>query len=97
MSLYFEPLDADSGAIRVLPGSHLPDCWVPRTISGPLDGPERIPERFGIEPDEVPSWTLDSEPGDVLIWDFRLVHAAFNSGPARRGLSLNYLTHTPPT
>jgi hypothetical protein len=55
---YLEPLDATTGALRVLPGSHVH-----------ADAP--LPER-GATAGEA----LETEPGDVIIFDEHLIHGS---------------------
>ena len=61
---YLEPLDADTGALRVLPGSHrLPDAAL-----GHLHSPE-------VDVPDVPGHAIETEPGDVIAFDPFLYHA----------------------
>ena len=90
---YLEPLSAASGALRVIPGTnhHLSDFAV-RVRSGVgLEGDrEDIVHAFGVEPEELPCWRLDTEPGDLLVWSFRTVHASFGAIGPRRALAMNF-------
>lgn len=88
--LYLESLDHGSGAPRVLPASH----HDPALYQGPLqpylgfDG--AIEQRTGLRGEDLPSWTLRTDPGDVLVWDFRLFHCSYGSVEQRRQFALNY-------
>jgi hypothetical protein len=82
-SLYLDPVDADSGAIRVIPGSHFMKGAFSRTLRAGLRDPTQAESAFGVPSEQLPGVTVASEPGDVIIWNYRIVHAAFN-GPARR-------------
>lgn len=63
---YLEPLDAGSGALRVLPGSHrLPDPALRHLHSLDLTVPD------------VPAQVLPTEPGDVIAFDPLLYHASW--------------------
>lgn len=80
IAVYLDRLDADSGALRVVPGSHhLDDAYARgldeaiRTVPGP----------------EVPAVALATTPGDLAIFDHNLFHAAFNGGSRRRMFTLN--------
>ena len=90
VAVYLEPIDAATGAIRVMPGSHLASP----TTEGPLapflgfDG--EIDARTGIVGERLPFWSLDSTPGDVLVWDYRILHASYGSTEPRRQFALNY-------
>jgi hypothetical protein len=41
-------------------------------------------------------WTLATRPGDALVWDFRLMHAAYGSTAPRRQIALNFCEVPPP-
>ena len=62
---YLEPLEAASGALRVLPGSHhLADSALGHLYSLDVDVPD------------VPGQVLITEPGDVIAFDPHLVREA---------------------
>jgi hypothetical protein len=63
---YLEPVDGDSGALRVLPGSHrLPGAALGHLYSLDLAVPD------------VPGQVLSTEPGDVIAFDPHLYHASW--------------------
>ncbi len=62
---YLDPLTASSGALRVIPGSHLERHRDPATIN-PID-----------------AVAVESEPGDVVVFDEHLVHGS-EGGSVRR-------------
>jgi ectoine hydroxylase-related dioxygenase (phytanoyl-CoA dioxygenase family) len=88
-AFYLDPVDHDTGAVRVLPASH----HHPELYAGPLqpylgyDG--AIEERTGLRGENLPSWTLPSVPGDVVVWDFHVMHSSYGSTDARRQFALN--------
>ena len=90
ISLYLESLDVASGAIRVLPGTNDYLTGYARGLRRDLNDPAMIESIFGVSPAEIPSWTVHSEPGDAVVWDFRTIHASFNGSRRRRLLSLNF-------
>jgi Phytanoyl-CoA dioxygenase (PhyH) len=59
---YLEPLTVDRGALRVLPGSHRG-----RTTESPTGLPDE---------DRVVGRALETEPGDVIVFDERLWHGS---------------------
>lgn len=76
---YLEPVDADTGALRVLPGSHrLPQAALAHLQSGALDVPD------------VPGVALATRPGDVIAFDPLLWHATWG-GRDRHQWSTVYL------
>lgn len=90
ISMYLDPLDAKSGAIRLIPGTHFHMTPFARKVRGAIRSTDQLRSVLGVEPDQLPSYVLENKPGDVVVWDYRTVHAAFNSGERRRLLSMNY-------
>jgi len=82
---YLDPIDANSGALRVIPGSHLFGDKFANQL-------ERFvwehDKNYGIEKTAVPSVVLPTQPGDMVVFDYRLKHATCNSGPRRRMFSI---------
>lgn len=76
VAVYLERLDAHSGALRVLPATHL----IPQRELGALH--RRNPHR-------VPGHVIESKPGDVIAFHGHLWHAALN-GRDRRQWSVDY-------
>jgi hypothetical protein len=76
---YLEPLTAETGALRVVPGSHrLPDDAL-----GYLHAP-------GVEVTDVPGQAVETEPGDVVAFDPFLYHASWG-GEDRHQWTTTYL------
>lgn len=71
-AFYLDPVDADSGALRVIPTSHrLPDddAFTQAVRAQPLD--------------QVPATALASNPGDVVAFDLRTFHASVGGSTDR--------------
>jgi ectoine hydroxylase-related dioxygenase (phytanoyl-CoA dioxygenase family) len=67
-----ETVTADTGAVRIVAGSHLDGDDVARaTVS--LDS----------EPDPTRTITFDAEPGDVVVFHPRALHSGYGSAPDR--------------
>src|SRR5262249_44862159 len=80
IAAYSEPLEAATGALRVLPGSHLPELGdAVRALGG-----------IGKAAMELPSYVLETEPGDVIVFDEHLFHASCGGG-TRRQWRIDYL------
>jgi hypothetical protein len=94
-TFYLEALDRESGAPRVLPVSH----HDPELYRGPLepllgfDG--AIESRTGLPGEDLPGWTLPTNPGDVLAWDFRIMHCSYGSTDPRRQFAVNFRSAPP--
>lgn len=85
MAFYLDPVTRDTGCLRVIPGSHrVGNPWVEEVRK--VGRPE---ENFGISGRDVPSVALESRPGDVVVFNHNLHHAAFGGGNQRRMFTLN--------
>ncbi len=81
VSLYLDPLTANTGSLRVIPGSHrLPYHDDVRPIAQS--------DRPGTE---IPSCSLETHPGDVVFSDMNTWHASFGGHPGRRHLAVNFV------
>jgi ectoine hydroxylase-related dioxygenase (phytanoyl-CoA dioxygenase family) len=49
-----------------------------------------VGELYGIAGGDIPSITVESKPGDLIIWNFRTIHGSYNGGERRRLFSLNF-------
>ena len=82
ISFYTDPLTRATGCLRIIPGSHRagsPDLLAPlRSIS---TDPDFRP--FGMLPSELPCYSYETEPGDVIVFKAKLLHASFGSHVAR--------------
>jgi hypothetical protein len=90
LSFYLDPLEASSGAIRMIPGTNHYRETFAKTLRKTLDDHTRIKDIYGVEYNEVPSWTLASNPGDLIVWNFRTIHGSFNGNARRRLFSMNF-------
>lgn len=86
LAFYLDPVTRDTGALRVLPGSHDPR----HPLHLDVVDMRAEPERLGILPREVPgAEALESRPGDAVLFAHNLYHAAFGGGARRRMFTLN--------
>jgi len=86
--IYPDPLTSDTGCLRVIPGSHLPEY---QQHLNPLkeqfgDASKRP---FGVTGAEVPAYAFESRPGDVIFASENLWHASFGGRPGRRMFNIN--------
>jgi len=94
LSFYLDPLRGDTGAVRVIPGTHHWEGDFATSLRKNFRQFGRIPEIYGVDGPDVPSVTLDSDPGDVLLWDFRTIHASYFGLPRRRLFTMNFRQRT---
>ncbi len=97
IAFYLDPVTRDTGCLRVIPGSHrygdkfadaveaqFHDRWA--DAGGSLDPQLSL----GIHGSEVPAVALESEPGDVLVFNHVLKHASFGGSNRRRMFTFNF-------
>ncbi len=89
VAFYLDPVRRETGALRVIPTSHQAEC-LPYSAVGQAHQAERL---WGIPQSEVPAVALDSDPGDVLMFDHNLLHAAFGGSNQRGMFTLNLSKH----
>jgi len=85
VAFYLDRVTRDTGCLRVIPGSHrteVQDTWSDEKLRASV-------AEWGIEQRDVPAYALESEPGDVLIFNHRLRHASFGGGHNRRMFTMN--------
>ncbi len=91
MSFYLDQLRKDNGALRVIPGSHFARTSYARELYKQLShDPSRVAEHVGVAVDEIPAWVVDVDPGDLIVGNFRTMHASFDGGARRRLFTLNF-------
>jgi hypothetical protein len=69
----------------VIPGSHL-DAGISMWTDTDLRGAEAL---WGMHQRELPAYPIESQPGDVLLFNHRTLHASFCGGPRRRMFTMN--------
>lgn len=82
---YLDPLDAQSGAFRVIPGSH---HFGDRYANLLEKLAWKHEEHYGLHKDDMPSVVVPTQPGDLLVFDYRLKHATCHTQTPRRMFSI---------
>lgn len=85
LALYLDPMKRDTGCLRVIPGSHTDSGmkqWHDPTIRD-------AETQWGVHQRDLPAYPLESEPGDVLLFNHRLLHASFGGSTRRRMFTMN--------
>lgn len=89
-AFYLDPLQAATGALRIIAGSHAPPLHdaiheAHQRRGGPGHTTEGVSAEFGCEREEdVPCHVCVSEPGDLVVFDQGCFHAAFGGSAGRR-------------
>lgn len=85
LALYLDPVKRDTGCLRVIPGSHTEaglQAWEDLALRA-SEG------NWGIHQRDLPAYPIESEPGDVLIFNHRTLHASFGGSAQRRMFTMN--------
>ena len=92
MAMYLDKVGRDSGCLRVIPGSHhVGDVFGDALNNGaPGSKISNQEELWGITGIDVPAVALESEPGDLVVFNHSLKHASFGGGDRRRMFTLNF-------
>ena len=88
IAFYLEPLTKETGCLRVIPGSHTAGPTAP---FAPLRDRNLDPDfkPFGLPPTEVPSYAIECQPGDVVVFVEETLHAAFGGKAGRQQHAIN--------
>ena len=82
---YLQPLDGNSGALRVISGSHKNPLHDALRHNRECQGMSLLEPIF-----DVPAYICESGPGDVVAFDIRLWHASWGGSQGRRMCTLVY-------
>ena len=88
--LYLDKVTADTGSIRVIPGSHRPplyDDLLPVNEQA-ADSTVKV---YGLGPTDMPGVALESDPGDIVFFSQKIYHGVFGKQPGRRYLKLRFV------
>ena len=92
IAFYLDPLTRDSGALRVIPGSHRQGepyaDWLQEKVKGSQD-------EWAIASADVPAMALETQPGDVVCFNHNTKHAAFGGSKRRRMFTINLCQRYP--
>ncbi len=80
-AIYLQPVGAETGALRVIPGSHRLPLEQNAEFAA---GVQKLPIT------EVPATVLASTPGDVVAFDLRLWHGSWGGQTDRRMCTIVY-------
>jgi hypothetical protein len=86
IAFYLDPVTRDTGALRVIPGTH-------RDADDPRRQATNSQQLWGIPPCEVPALALESNPGDLVAFNHNLMHAACGGSTRRRMFTINCNRH----
>ena len=107
IAIYLDPLTRATGALQVIPGSHDPHHPLRRRLQAmggpavpgrsrarPMLGLQGIQDECGFSGTDFPgARALETNPGDVLIFNHDTFHASFGGGQRRRMFTMNLTRH----
>ena len=88
VAFYLDPVRNDTGCLRVIPGSHRGTLHEALKVRWPNS--DSVESPYGISGAEVPAFPLESDPGDVVLFNQGLWHASFGGRTGRRMFTLNF-------
>ncbi len=86
LAFYLDPLTRDTGALRVIPGSHRVGEPFADQVERDIRQSEAV---WGVAGDAVPALALETQPGDVLVFNHDLKHSAWGGSQRRRMFTMN--------
>ena len=92
IAFYLDGLSRDTGALRVMPGSHQ---FGERYADRLQDEIRESEAHWGIAGPDVPAVALEVQPGDVVCFNHNTKHAAFGGGTRRRMFTINLCQRYP--
>ena len=92
LAFYLDPLKRDSGALRVIPASHLDGDGYAATLQENI---RNIPENWGVDGSEIPATVLETQPGDLVCFNHNTKHGAFGGSNKRRMFTINLCQRYP--
>jgi len=94
IAFYLDPLTRDTGALRVMPGSHRTgDAYADALEACNIR--ERSDKNWGIDNREVPATILETNPGDIVVFNHSIKHASFGGSERRRMFTMNFSRRYP--
>ncbi len=92
IAFYLDLLTRDTGALRVIPGSHRVGERYAEQLQREVG---KSVDRWGISGRDVPAIALETQPGDIVVFNHNTKHAAFGGGTRRRMFTINLCQRYP--
>ena len=86
IAFYLDPLTRDTGCLRVIPGSHHPGDRYATLLQSRVG---KSGELLGFAGRDLPAQALETQPGDILVFNHNTKHAAFGGSQRRRMFTIN--------
>ncbi|MCC6414579.1 MAG: phytanoyl-CoA dioxygenase family protein [Opitutaceae bacterium] len=92
IAFYLDPLTRDTGCLRVIPGSHRIGDKFADDLQAQLSKSGKL---WNVEGRDVPAIALETNPGDILVFNHNTKHAAFGGSGYRRMFTMNLCQRYP--
>jgi Phytanoyl-CoA dioxygenase (PhyH) len=92
MAFYLDPLTRDTGALRVIPGSHRAGEPYADQLQAQI---QQSQQNWNMEGRQVPAVALETTPGDVVVFNHNTKHASFGGSKTRRMFTINCCQRIP--
>ena len=86
LAFYLDPITRDTGALRVMPGSHRVGEPYAEQLQREV---QKSGELWGIPGSQVPAQALETNAGDVLVFNHDIKHSAWGGSTRRRMFTMN--------
>ena len=91
IAFYLDKVTASSGALRVIPGSHKKGSYFADSLQNHLVGSKDNPgDLFGLNGNEIPAIPLETNPGDVAVFNHNIKHSSWGGSNSRRMFTINF-------
>ncbi len=87
--LYLDKVRSDTGALRVIPGSHKPSLH-DELLSLNEQADDTSMKVFGLGHTDMPGVAIESDPGDIVFFSQKIYHGVYGMQPGRRYLKLRF-------
>ena len=87
--LYLDKVTADTGALRVIPGSHKPSLH-DELLYLNEQADDTSMRLFGLGPTDMPGVAIESDPGDIVFFSQKIYHGVYGMQSGRRFLKLRF-------
>ena len=83
--IYLESMRGETSSLRLIPGSHKQPLHED-LISFRDRHDEEDPRYFGLRGPEVPAWAVETDPGDVVLFNQCVYHAVYGGAGTQPAL-----------
>ena len=87
---YMEPLDDDTGALRLIPGSHKSPFHDELFAIGLKGDDSAYLKKSGLTVSDIPAYVWASKPADVVAFNTRVWHSSWGGSADRRQTNVVY-------